>query len=417
MTEQHGGAKTIGNKPFAASVSDFMRVLGRNWVPAIFSVVVLLFELGPAAIHAQTSPDFTQADAMLSLLRACRENKASQNDFDRMISLSGTQLVVAQQNISRRVTMQQYREVLQAACAGKVAGAEPAGPGARAEKGVQGLTKDVAPSIIWGRGHVPLLESRLAELRHNQSIGDAIPLARKYLPSQHGAESIPLNPRLYVVMGGRAGAAAIDDQLYYDVLIMEWRASRGDATPMSPQQVVEFFAHETHHLGYGQILDKKKDSLKLSPAEAQAWDFLVATMMEGSATLLINGHEKLSDLEKQPDVAAPLAKVPDLLPQMDSLLRRALDGPLSEENYDQAKQPFLDMGYHATGAVLLAAIEKKRGLAGVMEVMADPRRLLAAYDDCAAESSVAFKFDAALAERVAHIGERQQDSKTGSCSV
>jgi hypothetical protein len=186
---------------------------------------------------------------------------------------------------------------------------------------------------------------------------------------------------------------------------MEWRASRGEATPMSPQHVVEFFAHETHHLGYGQILDKKKSSLKLSPTEAQVWDFLVATIMEGSATLLINGHENLSDLERQPDVAPYLAKVHDLLPNMDALLRRALDGPMSEGDFDQVKLPFLDMGYHATGAVLLAAIEKKRGLAGVMDVMADPRRLLVAYNECANDSTVPFKFDPTLAERVAHIGE------------
>jgi Putative zinc dependent peptidase (DUF5700) len=381
-----------------------MPKLKKSGFLAPFFLLVALLKLLPSAVQAQTSPDFTQADAMINLLRACHANKASQSDFDRVIPLAGTELVVAQQNISRRVTMQQYREVLEAACAGSVADVGPAEPGARAEKGVQGLTKDVAPSIIWGRDHVPLLESRVAELRRNQSIGDAVALARKYLPT---GDPVFLNPRLFVVMGGRAGAAAIDDRLYYDVLIMEWRASRGDATPMSPQQVVEFFAHETHHLGYGQILDKKKDSLKLSPAEAQAWNFLVATLMEGSATLLINGHEKLDDLQKQPDVRSALAKAPELLPKMQQLLRAALTGPVTDDAYAEASSSFLDMGYHASGAVLLAAIERKRGLAGVMEVMADPRRLLVAYNACAEKSSVAFKFDPILAERVARIGEKQ----------
>jgi len=169
--------------------------------------------------------------------------------------------------------------------------------------------------------------------------------------------------------------------------------------------VVEFFAHETHHLGYGQILHRKRDSLALTPAEAQAWGFLVATMMEGSATLLINGHEKLDDLESQQDVRPYLDKVPELLPAMQNILRNALQGSMPEESYAEASSAFFDMGYHATGAVLLAAIERKRGPAGVMDVMADPRRLLAAYNDCASESTVAFKFDPALAERVAHIGE------------
>ena len=230
--------------------------------------------------------------------------------------------------------------------------------------------------------------------------GKAIPLARKYLP-----EPVPLAPKLYVVMGGRAGAAAIDDQLYFDVLITAWRNSRGTSAPMSPATVVEFFAHETHHLGYGQILDQKRDSLRLTAAESQAWGFLVATLMEGSATLLINGHEKLADLEKQPDVRPYLDRVPQLLPAMENVLRNALKGPMPDEGYAEASSAFFDMGYHATGAVLLAAIEKKRGLAGVMEVLADPRRLLTAYNDCASESTVRFKFDSALAEQVAHLGQ------------
>jgi hypothetical protein len=342
---------------------------------------------------------------MLELLRSCHDNKVSTEAVDRVLSLPGTGLVVQQQNISRRVTVQQYREVLEAACTGKVADVKSAEPGARAAKGVTGLTQDVGPSLVWGRENIPLLESSLAELRRNQSIGNAIPLARKYLPEQNSTQPVPLTPRLYVVMGGRAGAAAIDDQLYFDVLISAWRTSRGTSAPLSAANVVEFFAHETHHLGYGQILDRKRDSLTLSPAEAQVWNFLVATMMEGSATLLINGHEKLADLEKQPDVRPFLAKVSVLLPAMQNILRSALQGPMPEESYAQASSAFFDMGYHATGAVLLAAIEKKRGLAGVVDVMADPRRLLTAYNDCATESTVAFKFNPALAEQVAHMGK------------
>jgi hypothetical protein len=367
---------------------------------------LLLAELLASSAEGQSAPDFSQAQAMLELLRSCHDNKIPADAIDRVLALAGTGLVVQQQNISRRVTVQQYREVLQAACAGKVVEVKPAEAGARAEKGVSGLTQDVGPSLVWGRDHVALLEAQLAELRRNQAIGDAIPLARKYLPEQVSpSEPVPLQPKLYVVMGGRAGAAAIDEQLYFDVLISAWRNSQGTAAAVTPAGVVEFFAHETHHLGYGQILDRKRDSLALTPAEAQAWGFLVATMMEGSATLLINGHEKLGDLEKQRDVRSYLAKVPELLPAMQNVLRDALKGPMADESYAEASSAFVDMGYHATGAVLLAAIEKKRGLAGVMDVMADPRRLLAAYNECASESTVAFKFDPALAERVAHMGE------------
>jgi hypothetical protein len=263
----------------------------------------------------------------------------------------------------------------------------------------------VAPSLIWGRDHISLLESRLAELRENKQIGDAIPLARKYLPPALHPERVKLNPRLYVVMGGRAGAAAVDDQIYFDILISSWRTSQGNFPALTPQQVVEFFAHETHHLGYGQILDQKRDSLALNPFERRAWDFLYALLMEGSATLLINGHERLNDLESQADIALYLAKVPELQPAMQTLLRKSLDGTISGEAYDEATAPFLNMGYHATGAVLLAAIEQARGLAGVMDVLADPRRLLTAYNECAGKSTVAFKFDAQLAAHLARIGD------------
>jgi hypothetical protein len=374
---------------------------------AFSSISFLLFGMLGAHAYGQGSPDFTQAQAMLELLRSCHDKRVPTGAIDRVLALPGTGLVLQQQNISRRVTAQQYREVLHAACVGKVADVKPAETGARAEKGLAGLTQDVGPSLVWGRNNIPLLKSRLAELRSKQSVGNAIPLARKYLPKQDSTEQAPLSPRFYVVMGGRAGAAAIDDQLYFDVLISAWRASLGKSVSVSPAGVVEFFAHETHHLGYGQILDHKRDSLTLTPAEAQAWSFLVATMMEGSATLLINGHERLSDLEKQPDVSPYLAKVPDLLPDMQNILRSALTGPMPEESYANAASPFFDMGYHATGAVLLAAIEKKRGLAEVMEVMADPRRLLTAYNECASESTVAFKFDSELAKRVARLGESE----------
>ena len=353
---------------------------------------------GNPICSAQAAPDFTQAEAMLNVLRTCRD-KGSGADIDHVLTLPGTELVVAQQNISRRVTMQQYRDVLRAACSGKVAQIRPAEPGARAEKGVAGLTEDVAPSLIWGRDHVAQLESKLRELQQNNKIGDAVPLARKYLPS-----SVSLNPKLYVVMGGRAGAAAIDDGLYFDVLISEWRSSMGHAAPVGPSDVVLFFAHETHHLGYGQILDEKRASLHMNPAEDQAWRFLTSILMEGSATLLINGQEQLSVLETQSDVKAYLDKAPDLLPAMQKILNAALNGPMSAESYDEAVDPFLNMGYHAAGAVLLAAIEKKQGFTGVMQVMADPRRLLETYNACASDSNVSFRFDPTLAARIAKMG-------------
>ena len=315
--------------------------------------------------------------------------------------MPGTDLVVKQQNISRTVTMNQYRSVLEAACGGKIAVVRAAEDGTRAERGVEGLTQDVGPSLVWGRQNLPLLESRLEELRRNRSIGDAVPLARKYLP-----EPIPLAPKFYVVMGGRAGAAAIDDQLYFDVLSSSRRASMARTPYTTPAEVVEFFAHEAHHLGYGQILERKQAIFHFTRAQNQAWNFLTAIIMEGSATFLINGHEREADLQQMPGFQTYLEKVPQLLPAMQDVLRKALAGPMTDEQYDQASSAFLGMGYHATGAKLLSVVYEKRGLKGVMAVMSDPRQLLATFNDSASTSGV-FRFDPQIASRVAHLGDSQ----------
>lgn len=376
------------------------RFVAGLWLLALGAAV-----LTPRAL-AQPIPDFTQAEAMLDFLRSCAANKATPQELERLIALPGTELVVQQQNISRRVRMEQYRSVLQAACAGKIAALKPAEAGTRAERGVEGLMQDVGPSLVWARENLPLLDSRLGELRRNRSIGDALPLARKYLPEQ-----IPLAPKFYLVMGGRAGAAAIEDRLYFDVLSSSWRASIGKSPETSPAEVVEFFAHEAHHLGYGQILDRKRASFQFSPAEDQAWHFLTAILMEGSATFLINGHETLADLHTMPEFPADLAKVPELLAAMQDVLRRALAGPLPDEDYDQATSAFLGMGYHAAGAKVLSVIHEKRGLKGVMEVMADPRLILGRYNECA---SPGFRFDPPLASRVAQMGKRQGKQERAS---
>jgi hypothetical protein len=374
----------------------------RAFVPIrAFCVLVLCADFFVPQVRAQQTPDFTQAQAMLDYLRSCAADKASLQGVDHVVALPGTDLIVKQQNISRTVTMHQYRSVLEAACGGKIAVVKAAEDGTRAERGVEGLTQDVGPSLVWGRQNLPLLESRLEELRRNRSIGDAVPLARKYLPGP-----IPLAPRFYVVMGGRAGAAAIDDQLYFDVLSSSWRASIARTPYTTPAEVVEFFAHEAHHLGYGQILERKHATLHFTAAESQVWDFLSRIMMEGSATFLINGHEREADIQRMPDFPAYWAKVPELLPAMQDVLRKALAGPMTDEQYDQASSAFLGMGYHATGAKLLSVVYEKRGLKGVMAVMSDPRQLLTTFNDSASISGV-FRFDPQIASRVAHLGESQ----------
>ena len=204
-------------------------------------------------------------------------------------------------------------------------------------------------------------------------------------------------------MGGRAGAAASEQGIYIDLLDDLWR-SKGHSEPMTQQEMVEFFAHETHHVGYGRILDKKREQLHLQGGEVQSWNFLVDVLMEGSATLLINAHGSWAEFEGQRHIQADLARLPKLLPESQEILQKSLEGKLSDQEYQAAVSDFFGVGYHAAGARLLYVIEEVRGRAGVLAVMDDPRSLLVVYNQCAKVKQESFRFNPELAKRLAMMG-------------
>jgi hypothetical protein len=127
-------------------------------------------------------------------------------------------------------------------------------------------------------------------------------------------------------------------------------------------------------------------------------------MMEGSATLLINGHGSWADLEKQQHIQADLARLPQLLPKAASIRQATLAGGMGEQEFQSKVSDFFGEGYHATGAKLLYVIEEARGRAGVLSVMDDPRSLLIVYNECATEMKEPFRFDPALADAVKVMG-------------
>ena len=340
--------------------------------------------------YGEIKADATQAEAMLQLLEQCKAGTVPAHAVERVIALPGTQLIIGQQNISRRITPQQYETVLQCACRGEVAHVEPSGPGARAEKGAQGLMEDVAPALIWGREHIPALQKRLEIATQNRDFDRAVTIAMENLP-----EKIDLAPKFYLVMGGRAGAAALDEGIYIDLLSDAWRAR--DHAMTSPE-MVEFFAHEAHHIGYDGILERKREKLDLTESQMRAWNFLVNLLMEGSATLLINAHGSWADLERMNHIQPDLARLPELLPSAQNILRGCLDGTMTDRQYELAVSEFFGEGYHATGARLLFAIQEARGKAALLRVMDDPRILLAAYNECVGNE--VFRFNPRLAERL-----------------
>lgn len=331
---------------------------------------------------------------MLALLRAVAEHQNAQPMLDPILASTGTKLIIAQQNVARRVTAEEYREVLLAFVARRPPqlAAVPLGE-ARARKGREGLLQDVLPSLQWGAAHVDLLASRLDAAARLDIAAEARQLALSNLPRTE-----VLDVPLYLVMGGRAGAAAGAKGIYFDVLAM---SSRGDHYPAS-QEIVEFFAHEMHHVGLARILDERQARLQLDADGRRAFDFLRGLVMEGSASYLINGHRDLAGMRRDPMFAG------DDQSRMRSVAQ-AFNGVLNEHwppaTYDEAMTQFAGNELHITGATMLDAIYRAEGRQAVMRVMEDPRQLVLRYNQSTAKDPQAFHFPASLASQVAHLGD------------
>jgi hypothetical protein len=355
------------------------------------TVLMIVFVLTLPAYSANDYVDSTQARAMLQLLRSCSKERVAQNQIHHVVGLPGTLLIIGQQNVSRRITSTQYEAILSSACKGEVASIAPSEPGARGEKGVQGLVRDVAPSLIWGREHVPELQSILDSVTRAPDFSQVVPLAAANLP-----ERVTLAPKLFFVMGGRAGAAASDDGIYIDLLQLRYR-NKESSGQQTAGEMVDFFAHETHHVGYEQILYQRKPH-HLSQGQAQAWNFLTAVLMEGSATLLINARGDWSRLENMDHLKPDLARLSLLMPKAQELLARSMKGHLDKQQFDDMESLFFGEGFHATGARILGVILRARGKKTVLEVMDKPTTLLKVYNECATQLNESFRFKPRVAD-------------------
>jgi len=333
-------------------------------------VRVIALALLVACTHAHgRGVDYAQADAMLDFLETPR---AAQ--LEAVMAAPGTALIVAQQNVSRRITAAQYRTVLAAIGADRAPALAPADDSERAKRGVAGLRDDVWPALHWAAANRALLAARLADVRTLDAGAAATRLALAWLP-----DPTPPAVRLHVVMGGRAGAAAIDHDIYFDVLAMSFKASAGAGTYPSPPEIVEFFAHETHHVGLGAIVDRQRAQLRFDDVERRAYDLLVMLVSEGSATYFINAHHDLARMRDDPQYREHLADPERLLATIEHLLGELLAHRLDGDAYEQALTPLVASGFHSAGALLFDAIYRGSGRAAVLDVLRDPRQLLSAY--------------------------------------
>jgi len=368
--------------------------------------ILLLLRLAAGPAPTQAPEDLRQAELMLGFLRSAASGPAASGLVDSAMHARGTELILKQQNISRRVSPEQYRALLAALPGTTPPDLAPVDASERSRRGLEGLLKDVWPALRWGTAHTDVLEARIDQLRHTDVRAKAAALAQRFLP-----DGMEPDARVWIVMGGRAGAAAFESgDIYFDVLAMSYKAASGaaGAYPTTEEQV-EFFAHEMHHLGLGDALEKARKRLVLSPEEAHALDALTSLVMEGSATYLINAHRDLGAMRRDPNYADFLSKNDALLEICQQIVEKLLNGSPDAEAYDRATAPLSGNGWHSAGAMMLAAIDANGGLDAVMAVMRDPRTLLAAYNRVARPraGSEAWAFDSDLAARLAKLGEHR----------
>jgi hypothetical protein len=352
---------------------------------------------------AQRSAEVGQARLMLEVLRAAAAGPLTEVQMEAVMSSRGTQLVIEQQNLARQVTPAQYRALLAGLSRPELPALTPSGDGERARRGLDGLRNDVWPALRWGTANADLLARRVADLEKLDVGVAAHDLALSMLPSD-----APVAARLYVVMGGRAGAAAlVGGHIYVDVLALSYREHAVGAPYPSARQLVELYAHEIHHLGMRPVLARRLSGLNMTPFEQRAFETVAAMVMEGSATYLINARGDLASLRKDPAYAAFLADPDALVARCEDLVSAILNRGLAGEEYEKAIGPLFGSGFHGAGALMLDAIWRDGGRKAVMNVVSDPRLLFSAHNAAAARLSGGRplpRIDATLAAKLSLIG-------------
>jgi len=369
-----------------------MRPILIGWCVAGLVCGLLLSANVVSAQVAASRADYSQADLMLGVLRAASRGPLSVTDIDAVLTARGTRLLVAQQNISRAVSMDQYRVLLQNLHRADPPDIAPVDTGERARRGVDGLRHDVWTGLRWGIANVETLAQRVNQLKSLDLADTARTTAISFLP-----EAVPIDARLHVVIGGRAGASVVEGNvLYVDVLALSFAAERS-GTRYAPDPA--FFAHEMHHIGLAGIVDRAWAPLTPSSAEQRAFKVVRFLALEGSATYLINAHRNVAEL-------GDLTPSVQLIRTTEQILKGALDGSLEGEAFEKALTPMVAGGFHFAGGLMFGAIDRGGGLPAVMDVLRDPRRLLVAYNEAVSKlgSGSTPTVDPDLAKRLAAAG-------------
>jgi hypothetical protein len=365
----------------------------------------LLRAAGPDLDKARGQLDFEQADTMLSFLEGVAAGDTSEALLQKVLRSEGTELILGQLNLFRRVEAEQYEETLRALMENRDPMLEPVDNTEAAARGVGALRREVSAILGWGVENVPLLRRRLDELRALEVREQALAEASRFLP-----RPVELHPSFHVVMGGRAGAAALSQgRLYVDLLALSFVEVRTGKAYLGDQTVAQFFAHEAHHLGLAKMIGELRVSLALSENESRAFRVLQTLVQEGAATLLIDWSGDVESQRTNTRFQKPLAAIDNWLHTIESLIADLLNGKAQNDaEFGALTAVMLGDAYHVTGAVILAAIQEAGGLAAVMDVLADPRTIFVGYNRAREHTSdnlaAGHSFDDSLADRVTSIG-------------
>ncbi len=342
---------------------------------------------------------------MLAFLKNVSEGELNPKTVDVVLETKGMDLIIEQQNKRATINKAQYRVLLLSLLDENAPDIEPADSTVRARPGVQRLEKSVWPALKWAKENVDLLEDRLAFLNELDVGSQAKEIADSFLP-----EPLQSVPKIFFVAGGRAGYYAGNNCIYMDLLNMTY-SPRG-VKPFVESDIIHFFAHEMHHVGYGHLRDRILSQLRLNEKENRAFGFVSGLVAEGSATYLVNGHRDIDFIKNHRSYACYFNLKSDLREICESILQSIFNGYiLNDDDYSKATEPLLGMGYHAAGALMMHVIYQAGGLEPVKRVLRDPRLFLIEYNKAAdelmemTESDSAYLFDEELVNRITNMGQ------------
>lgn len=327
-----------------------------------------------------TNVDFTQADMMLEFLMGLEKGEPVSHKIEPLLQAEGTELIVKQMNIVRKVSLRQYGQILKGLVDNRLPDIEPVDSTERAKRGVHGLKYNAWVGLTWALENTETLRERLAILKEADVYHEAERLALRFLP-----EPVQMSPSLFVVMGGRAGAAALDkDRIYIDILIMTYQKMRKNLPFMNESEITDFFAHEMHHIGLSKYYEKKFGSLSLNENQRRLFRMLRSIVAEGSATYLISNHRNINEMRKEFKLSEEPNKQLSLLSSCEALIQQLSEGKFkSQDEYEKANTLMLGHGYHSVGSIMLSTIDQVGGLESIMQVLEDPRTLLLEYNKAA----------------------------------